>query len=151
MSNAETFPFPAQDQTGVLFPRSEVTIADILDGTSSTYMMGEKYLNPDNYEEGSDAHDDHGIYEGQSPDNMRWCTHDLLPDGSLDPNGWHLAPQPDTPGMSIWGIFGSAHSIGVHMAFCDGSVHNINFSIDPQIHAWLGDRRDGQVIDAGSY
>ena len=41
--------------------------------------------------------------------------------------------------------FGSAHSGGFNMAFCDGSVHSIIYEIDPQVHAMLSDRGDGQV------
>ena len=41
-------------------------------------------------------------------------------------------------------IFGSPHPAGFHMAFCDGSVRKMNFSIDPTLHQQLGDRADGQ-------
>ena len=38
--------------TGMSYLRSRVTMADITDGTSNTYMLGEKYLTPDNYYNG---------------------------------------------------------------------------------------------------
>ncbi len=37
------------------------------------------------------------------------------------------------------------------MAFCDGSVQMINYTIDPLVHSYLGDRNDGQVIDGKAY
>ena len=33
------------------------------------------------------------------------------------------------------------------MAFCDGSVQSISYSIDLTVYSHLGDRKDGQSID----
>ncbi len=144
IATADSFPYPCQDANGVTFPRSEVTMASISDGTSHTYLMGEKYLCPDYYEDGLDPHDDHGIYEGWSPDNIRFCNYDPL-------NNLVLAPLPDTPGLQTWGLFGSAHSNGFHMAFCDGSVQMINYSINPEVHSYLSNRHDGMTIDGKAF
>jgi type II secretory pathway pseudopilin PulG len=43
--------------------------------------------------------------------------------------------------------FGGAHSSGFRVSFCDGSVRELSFDIDPNIHRFLGDRADGQAID----
>ncbi len=37
------------------------------------------------------------------------------------------------------------------MAFCDGSVHTMNYSIDLTVHDHLGNRADGSTIDAKSF
>ena len=57
-------------------------------------------------------------------------------------------PAQDTPGLGYRLNFGSAHVVGLNMVFCDGSVHTINYDIDPQTHAYLGNRKDGQAIDS---
>jgi hypothetical protein len=36
------------------------------------------------------------------------------------------------------------------MLFCDGSVHTVAYSTDPQVHAQLSNRRDGVAISAKS-
>ena len=130
---------PFEKSTGVNYLRSEVKIADIRDGTSATYLVGEKYINADHYFTGMDSGDDSNVYEGHGVDSLRWT--------SLD---WG-EPRQDQPGVTNYGIFGSAHANGFHMAFCDGSVQMINYSIDLETHRCLGNRDDGKVVDAKMY
>jgi prepilin-type N-terminal cleavage/methylation domain-containing protein/prepilin-type processing-associated H-X9-DG protein len=135
--DAPGYPWPSpSNYTGIQFVRSEIKIADITDGTSNTYMVGEKYLNSDLYFTGTDPADDQSMYSGFNNDNSR----------SSDPV--YGPPSQDMPGYSNEGLWGSAHAEGFNMAFCDGSVHSINYSIDPEIHRRLGNRHDGLTIDA---
>ena len=58
---------------GIGCQRSEVTAADVTDGTSTTYMLGEKYHNPDNYVTGLDYGDDHSIFAADDYDRFCWA------------------------------------------------------------------------------
>ena len=58
-SGAYTFPNAAL-ANGVSFSRVTMRFAHITDGTSNTYLVGEKYLNPDRYESGMSFGDDQG-------------------------------------------------------------------------------------------
>ena len=57
----------------------------------------------------------------------------------------------DQPGYLDSYRFGSAHSDGLNMSLCDGSVRFVSYSIDPEIHRRLGNRQDGFTIDARSF
>ena len=37
------------------------------------------------------------------------------------------------------------------MAFCDGSVRSISYAIDMTTHGYLGNRKDGHVIDTSKF
>jgi prepilin-type processing-associated H-X9-DG protein len=43
--------------------------------------------------------------------------------------------------------FGAAHPGAFNAAFGDGSVHTINYDVDPVLFDRLGDRRDGEAVD----
>ena len=48
-----------------------------------------------------------------------------------------------------WG-FGSAHANGFNMAFCDGSVQSMSYTIDLDVHRHLCNRKDDQPVDPKS-
>ena len=101
---------------------------------SQTYLCGEKYISPDEYETGALASDNQGWSVGYDSDiNCR-----------VDSD---YPPQQDQAGLNIINNFGSAHSNGFQMAMCDGSVHMIAYAITPQIHVYLGNRQDGAGLD----
>jgi prepilin-type N-terminal cleavage/methylation domain-containing protein/prepilin-type processing-associated H-X9-DG protein len=129
---------------GVFYGTSQTTVADIEDGASNTYLMGEKYLNSLNYSTNTDAGDDQNMYTGYQDDVIRWTG----PGNDVD-----YAPRQDQKVDIPRGvfIFGSAHSGGFNVAMCDGSVHLIAYSVDLDTHRRLGNRRDGQPIDARSF
>ncbi|MCC7085574.1 MAG: DUF1559 domain-containing protein [Pirellulales bacterium] len=112
-------------------------LAEILDGTSKTYMIGEKYVNVDDYEEArSDWGDNETCMMGYDWDIVRFSV---------------KVPIQDRPGINDWNNFGSAHSGGVQMAFCDGSVQTIGYTIKKETNWSLGMRADGAAIDTTSF
>ena len=58
--------------TGVFHAGSMITMAEIRDGSSNTYLFGEKYLNPDHYSTGNGAGDNESMYMGDNGDIIRW-------------------------------------------------------------------------------
>ncbi len=126
----------AGDWNGVSYVCSEVEMSWITDGLSNTYMLGEKYLEPNRYYNGTDEGDNETFYSGYNADTVRDTS-----DG----------PFQDKEYLYSCRAFGSAHHNGFHMAFCDGSVRLINYTIDKQIHRRLGNRQDGMPINAKAY
>jgi hypothetical protein len=134
MSAAATYNWPHSIKTctGISFPRSAVKFSQIDDGTTNTYMLGEKYLAPQQYESGIDFGDDAIYYDGGDHDSLRYCEE---------------PPAQDTPGLLAFNNWGSAHAGGFNMVMADASVHSISYNIDFELHQRLGNRRDGQVIE----
>ena len=73
----DQFATPPKPFTGVVYHNGIVKMADIKDGTTNTYLFGEKYLNPDAYANGMDGGDDNCAYCGFDPDIQRWSNHIL--------------------------------------------------------------------------
>ena len=132
---------------GTLCPFGNVKLFDITDGTTQTYLLGEKYINSFHYITGTNGIDNNPMYCGFDWDWQRW-TGDENAVASADNI---FVPLQDQPGYDNYVTFGSAHSNGFHMALCDGSVHVISYSIDPVVHMYLGDRSDGTVIDSKKF
>ncbi len=133
ITEAEDYPWGDIDgiATGISFYHSAVRMAEITDGTTSTYLLGEKYLNPDSYTDGNDNED---LYSGFNNDNHRIAYYDPVTKTALT--------RQDYPRS-----FGSAHAGSCFMSFCDGSVQAISYEIDPLTHQRMGNRMDGKSIE----
>jgi prepilin-type N-terminal cleavage/methylation domain-containing protein len=114
--------------TGVSFVRSEVGIKNVADGTSMTYLIGEKYMNPVDYETGWDPGDNETWCTGFNNDNFRTA---------FDP------PLQDRPALVAQNRFGSNHATGWYASWCDGHVEYLSFDIDQFVHRGNANRSDG--------
>jgi prepilin-type processing-associated H-X9-DG protein len=152
-----TDPNAPNHPTGVITQHRATRLAEIKDGASSTFLCGEKNGNPDHYFDGSraDSGDDACWSVGYDYDTIRWTLYKLPnADGTPNPSATvqrEYEPLQDTPGVSKSAAFGSAHSGGFNMAFCDGSIQSISYDVDGQVFENLGSREDGNVINGNQY
>lgn len=127
---------------GICYYRSKVAVVDVTDGTSYCYMVGEKFLPP-------------GAYDGswvKVPGQFSYCDNEQALTGYN--RDFHMSVHPKWPPKcdgddSVtydYIAFGSAHPTTFNMAFCDGSVHQIPYGIDPIMHERLGIRDDGATV-----
>jgi hypothetical protein len=124
-----------KEQSGINFFGAEIKLKQITDGTSKTYMVGEKFLDTDAYDsDGSiNGGDNHSYFQGFDWDVNRWAASDS-------------PPLRDTPGLNFFSQFGSAHAGAWQAVLCDGSVRAFSYDIEINIHRHLGNRTDGQPI-----
>lgn len=118
---------------GIIYRHSSVMKDDIIDGTTHTFMLGEKYLNPDCYESVRVTDDNEGIHFGADNDNQR---------GTYNNTG--RLPRQDRLGAD-YSSFGSAHSGSFGVTMCDGSVRRLSYTIELSVFRYLGNREDGTV------
>lgn len=132
IGDSRTYPWKdTAKATGICFLRSEIRMADITDGSSNTYLLGEKYVSRGGYGSFDDPGYDQAMFSGVDLDLARWV---------IDP--------PAVDGSPVEARrFGSAHSQGCNMLLCDGSVKSISYSIDAEVHRRIGNRRDGLPVE----
>jgi len=109
-----------KNYNGVIFRRSAVKFREITRGTSNTYLIGERYLNSLNYQNGTDTADNEAMYVGMDNDLVRSCYN-----GSTD-----YQPRQDLKAYTNTKCYGSAHFGSFNMAYCDGHVDVIEYSIN---------------------
>jgi len=129
--DSPAYPWTSTSQaTGVSFLRSRIRRSEISDGLTNTVLAGEKNIAVDGYLTSSDPGNDQSMYSGVDWDVNRWTTEPPISDGST-----HASTR-----------FGSAHTSGCQIIFCDGRVTMIAWSIDQNIFRLLGNREDGEAV-----
>jgi prepilin-type N-terminal cleavage/methylation domain-containing protein/prepilin-type processing-associated H-X9-DG protein len=133
LTQRRLWPAAPKDFSGISYLRTSIRASHLRDGSSVTFMVGEKYIDPLHYESGKDWGDNEGLYSGFNNDNHR-STHPF----------WRY--QRDVAGVMSPGSFGSAHAAG-NFVFCDGSVRAVAYTIDQLTFSRLGNRRDGNAVE----
>jgi hypothetical protein len=133
-SDIEAYNWPSHDDfNGIAFVGSTVRLAQLTDGSSSTYLVGEKLRHLSSERNWGD---DQTLYVGDDADVRRQTALPPMRDARSDDDDFES--------------FGSPHRAGCHFAMCDGSVHLINYDIDLETHRRLGNRRDGKTVNIAS-
>jgi prepilin-type N-terminal cleavage/methylation domain-containing protein len=117
-----------------------VTYQAITDGASNTLMAGEKHMNASVSSIETQPDDNDGYVGGFQDDVVRWGAFPPLQDSYQQPYTF-TDMQP-----SIY-RFGSSHRAGFQGVFCDGSVHLIEYTINPTTFHNLCSRNDGNSIN----
>jgi prepilin-type processing-associated H-X9-DG protein/prepilin-type N-terminal cleavage/methylation domain-containing protein len=122
--------------TGIVCQHQITRFADIADGSSNTLLVGDKRLNLTDL--GTPQPDDNeGYTSGWDEDTIRQTD---------------LPPLRDARGTGTGRLrFGSSHPGRFNMAFADGSVRSISYSINPTVFSYLGNKADGNVVDSNDY
>ncbi len=133
-------------QTGIAFYRSEVRPEQVVDGMTKTYLYGEKFMSPEYYD---DVNGTNAV--GQMGDNQsawagfEWDNHRVAWNPDSDWPQESYQPRQDELNSGFPGVFafGSAHPASFNMAYCDGSVHEVGYEIDMNVHRGQANRLDG--------
>lgn len=119
------------EDDGLMYHHSSVEINEVTDGMGTTYLLGEKYVNPDQYFSCSNGYDNESLFHGYDNDNSRTCN--------------NYKPFRDQQGYDAGMRFGGCHFASVAMGFGDGAARWISYDIDSEVHGYLGSRNDGHA------
>jgi len=123
---------PVCKEGKAIAPMDRIRMASVLDGTSSTFLFGEKFVS--------------AINLGSFPEDSPAYDGDHLPASCrLAGPGLRLASGPSDPLADMFS-FGSWHSAGVHFALVDGSVRLFSSDTDTKLLGSLSNRGDSRVV-----
>ena len=133
---------------GIILPREPISMRKITDGTSKTYIVGERMRESDKYMTGDSNFDDQSAYNGFDRDSIvsAWVPplQDMPSNAYTDwktAAGEKYSPAQDN---SLAFSFGAAHPAVFQVVYCDGSVDSVNYDVDLEVHRARGSRNLGE-------
>src|SRR5262249_53390225 len=131
-----------------LIEAQNLRIERILDGSSNTIMVGEKFVSPQWYA-GGQWGDNCGFHSAWGWGTIRFGRDPARQDNTVGNYPGNPTPWND---QGVWDsttsldVFGSPHSGAWNAAMADGSVKGIRYNISNRTLRLLCNRQDGQVI-----
>ena len=138
------YSFGGLSTEGILYRQSNITIADILDGTSNTMIMGEISSRPSGgnpYRMWTRGLSGSGGSSSSSTGSAGCACKSLY--AGIGPIGYSSS---DPNRFFNHTRFNSNHEGGCHFLFADGSVHFISENIDFNTYQAAGARNDGLTL-----
>jgi prepilin-type N-terminal cleavage/methylation domain-containing protein/prepilin-type processing-associated H-X9-DG protein len=148
-------PIPTQTRDGIFFVDCSVRLADITDGTSNTFLLGERFTVDPEFDSRHDV-----VWPGTGP-LWRWgrWANVLWPGASASvtlgtpvPINYRVPPGGDLSAFLARVIaFGSGHPGGANFAFADGSVRFLGDNTPLATLQALSTRAGGEVVSGGDF
>ena len=125
--------------------KPRVRIADITDGTTNTFLFGEKHIRQSQL---SGRSEDRSVFNGdwEIGPVSREAGHVRNAAGQIDSASIRPLAKGPNDGFLPSNVFGSYHPGVCQFGLCDGSVRSFSVTIDNEVLARLASRNDGNVV-----
>ncbi len=143
----EGYPFRSPGNSiisdGVIAMLGMIRAAHVRDGLSNTYLLGERpvQISTDVSVRGGALASGGGLEQENYYDWGSGHIQTIYKITNLPPEPFRAGVYSNAPNT-----FGSRHPDTCGMAFCDGSVRNVSFSVSSTVHQGLGTRAGGEFV-----